>query len=76
MKLADPYHSPLPTKRQKEVLKSIRDYISRHGKSPSLSKISLLNGFEPSGCRCHIAALIRKGYLKKDENGKLSLRKP
>jgi len=54
------------TRRQKKVLKSIKDFILEHGHSPTVRQLGDLLGIAfPSAVFKHILSLERKGYLKK-----------
>ncbi len=54
------------TPRQKEILDFIREYRAEHGISPTLSEIKLKFRFKSnSAAHQHVAALQRKGFLKK-----------
>ncbi|MBE0460312.1 MAG: repressor LexA [Candidatus Aminicenantes bacterium] len=54
------------TKRQKKVLKTIKDFILEHGHSPTVRQLGDLLGIaSPSAVFKHILSLERKGYLKK-----------
>lgn len=54
------------TARQESVFNYIKDYISKHGSSPTIREIGAkLNMSSTNGVRQHIAALIKKGYLIK-----------
>jgi DNA adenine methylase len=61
---------PIPiTKRQKQVFDFVKDYISRHGYSPTLGEIK--KGLKLSAVSTiyqHIDALIVKGYISKFDN--------
>ncbi len=54
------------TRRQREVLEFIRDWILRRGGSPTVREVAEHFGFRsPLSAKLHIDALVRKGYLKK-----------
>lgn len=54
------------TPRQKEILDFIREYRGKHGISPTLSEIKQKFQFSSnSAAHQHVAALQRKGFLKK-----------
>jgi repressor LexA len=54
------------TLRQKEILDFIKEYIDKNGVAPTLSEIKGRFGFKSnSAAHQHVAALQRKGYLKK-----------
>ncbi len=56
------------TEKQAKVLGYIRDQISQRGHSPTIREIGKFMGISSTnGVRLHISALIRKGYLKKQE---------
>ncbi len=53
------------TKRQKEVLEFIENYIETQGYSPNLREIAAFLGVKtPRGAQIHIKALERKGFIK------------
>ena len=60
------------THRQAEVLRFIRDFVQRHGVSPSFREICRQFSFrsESSGAVSHLRALTRKGYLRQLDEGK------
>ena len=59
---------PKLTEKQAKVLEYIRDQISTRGHSPTIREIGKFMGISSTnGVRLHISALIRKGYLKKQE---------
>lgn len=56
------------TDRQRKVLEYIREYIIRRGSSPTVREIGQQMGISSTnGVRLHLTALIKKGYLKKQE---------
>ncbi|MDD4111318.1 MAG: hypothetical protein PHS54_07285, partial [Clostridia bacterium] len=57
------------TKRQKEVLDFITEYIDKNGFGPTLNEINQKLGMgSASAAYQHVDALERKGYLKKLPN--------
>ena len=57
------------TERQKTVLEFIKNQISNHGSSPTIREIGkFMKISSTNGVRMHITALIKKGYLKKNEH--------
>lgn len=57
------------TVRQRRVLEIIRDAISRHGYPPSMREIGEAAGLaSPSSVAHQLAALQRKGFLRRDPN--------
>ncbi len=57
------------TDRQATVLEYIRNQISNHGSSPTIREIGkFMNISSTNGVRMHISALIKKGFLKKNEH--------
>ena len=57
------------TVRQRRVLETIRDAIERHGYPPSMREIGEAAGLaSPSSVAHQLAALQRKGYLRRDPN--------
>lgn len=57
------------TERQKTVLEFIRNQISNHGTSPTIREIGkFMKISSTNGVRMHINALIKKGFLKKNEH--------
>lgn len=56
------------TDKQRQVLQFIRDQISARGSAPTIREIGKYMGItSTNGVRLHLTALIRKGYLKKQE---------
>ncbi len=54
------------TSRQRDVLQFIRDQIASRGHPPTIREIGSKFGIRSTnGVRSHIAALIKKGFLKK-----------
>lgn len=59
-------HEPL-TKRQRAILEFIRSQIRAEGRAPTIRELGSKFGISSTnGVRDHINALIRKGYLQKD----------
>ena len=57
------------TKRQKQVLDFIKNYIDKHDYAPSLEEIKKhLHLSSVSTAHYHVQALQNSGYLRKDEN--------
>ncbi len=57
------------TVRQRRVLETIRDAIGRHGYPPSMREIGEAAGLaSPSSVAHQLAALQRKGFLRRDPN--------
>jgi repressor LexA len=57
------------TVRQRRVLETIRDAIERHGYPPSMREIGDAAGLaSPSSVAHQLAALQRKGFLRRDPN--------
>ena len=57
------------TVRQRRVLETIRDAIDRHGYPPSMREIGEAAGLaSPSSVAHQLAALQRKGFLRRDPN--------
>jgi repressor LexA len=56
------------TDKQRKVLQFIRDQISAGGSAPTIREIGKYMGItSTNGVRLHLTALIKKGYLKKQE---------
>ncbi len=53
------------TKRQREILKFIEDYIRIHGVAPSIRDIATKFGIQVRAVSDHLKALERKGYIRK-----------
>lgn len=54
------------TSRQQEVLSCIKDFIRRHGFSPTLREIAKAIGVKSTNCvDDHLRAIARKGYLRR-----------
>jgi len=63
-----------PTKKQKEVLSFIEDFIAAHGYSPSYREIRTgLNYTSVATVSLHINNLIRRGHLAKRDHSARSL---
>ena len=59
------------TKRQKQILDFIAEFINKHGISPTYEEIKKRFKLKaPSTVHQHIEALIDKGYLNKNENSR------
>jgi len=56
------------TKRQKEVLTFIVDYIKKHSYPPTIRDIADHFAISVKGAYDHVTALKRKNYLKKNDN--------
>lgn len=55
------------TPRQQEILAFIMDHVARKGYAPTIRDIGrVANIRSPNGVMCHINALVRKGYIKRD----------
>ncbi|WP_420263804.1 transcriptional repressor LexA [Candidatus Magnetominusculus dajiuhuensis] len=56
------------TAKQSKVLEFIKDHLSQKGYPPTIREICKGFGFSsPLSAKQHVDALIRKGYLKKDD---------
>lgn len=54
------------TKRQKEILDFIRDFLEEHGYAPTLEEIGAHFGLSsPATVYKHVDQLVQKGYLRK-----------
>lgn len=63
-----------PTKKQRELLTFITDFIERHGYSPSYREIMLgLNYNSVATVALHVNSLIKRGHLKKRDRSARSL---
>jgi SOS-response transcriptional repressor LexA len=63
-----------PTKKQKELLNYIEDFIDKHGYSPSYREIMVaLNYSSVATVALHVNNLIKRGHLKKREHSARSL---
>jgi len=63
------------TKRQKEILDYVNDFIEEHGYAPSYREIGKHFGLSSTATICeHIQALGEKGYLKTDPNEARSIK--
>ncbi|MFZ1682618.1 MAG: transcriptional repressor LexA [Candidatus Zixiibacteriota bacterium] len=59
---------PELTDKQRSVLEFIEEQISQRGHCPTIREIgSMFKITSTNGVRTHLTALIRKGYLKKEE---------
>jgi repressor LexA len=62
------------TRRQREVLDVIRDFISRNGYSPSLEEIGATLGLSSvATVHKHVTHLVEKGYVKRGWNQNRSI---
>ena len=62
------------TKRQKELLDFVADFIQEHGYGPSYREIMNAIGYKSvSTVAIHIDGLIAKGFLRKSDNSARSL---
>lgn len=65
------------TKRQKEILDFIKDYLKKNGYAPSFEEIMDKCGLSArSTVHEHLTALVDKGYLKRDERKERGLYLP
>ncbi len=63
-----------PTKKQKELLSFISEFIAEHGYSPSYREIMKgLNYTSVATVALHVNSLIKRGHLVKRENSARSL---
>lgn len=53
------------TRRQREVLRLIRQHIDRLGYPPSLRELAGELGINPTGVAGHLASLERKGAIRR-----------
>ena len=60
--------------RQREILSYISGHIERAGIAPSLEDISSHFSFSPAAAHYAVEALVRKGFLEKDEGKMRALR--
>ncbi len=61
------------TRRQKEILEKIQNFILEHGYAPTVREIGQMTGLaNPSAVFKHLLSLEKKGYLKR-EGGELQL---
>ncbi|MFO7981482.1 MAG: transcriptional repressor LexA [Candidatus Aminicenantes bacterium] len=61
------------TRRQKKVLEAVKDFIRKHGYSPTVRQLAKILGIpSPSAVFKHISSIEKKGYLRK-ENGEIKL---
>jgi len=61
------------TRRQKEILDKIQDFILGHGYAPTVREIGQMTGLaNPSAVFKHLLSLEKKGYLRR-EGGELRL---
>jgi len=67
--------SPIrPTKKQREILTFIGDFIAKHGYSPSYREImSGLNYSSVATVSLHVNSLIKRGHLKKRDHSARSI---
>ena len=63
-----------PTKKQREILGFIADFIAEHGYSPSYREIMTgLNYTSVATVALHVNNLIKRGHLRKRDNSARSL---
>lgn len=63
-----------PTKKQRELLSFIGDFIAKHGYSPSYREImSGLNYNSVATVSLHVNSLIKRGHLKKRDRSARSI---
>lgn len=54
-----------PTNRQQALLDFVAVYHSEHGYSPTIREIGdALDIQSPNGVKCHLVALVRKGFIR------------
>lgn len=69
-----PSEAVRPTKKQKELLEFIRNFIAEHGYSPSYREImSGLNYTSVATVSLHVGNLIKRGHLRKRDRSARSL---
>jgi repressor LexA len=69
-----PAQAVRPTKKQRELLKFIEDFITEHGYSPSYREImSGLNYTSVATVSLHVSNLIKRGHLRKRDHSARSL---
>ncbi|RME29776.1 MAG: hypothetical protein D6800_02340, partial [Candidatus Zixiibacteriota bacterium] len=57
------------TERQRAVLAFIESHVDTFGRAPTVREIGAHFGIKSTnGVRAHLAALIRKGYLKREDH--------
>ena len=62
------------TTRQREVLRFVQAFTSRHGYAPTIREIRAGIRVESlNSVTCHLAALKRKGYLARGKNKQRSI---
>jgi SOS-response transcriptional repressor LexA len=63
-----------PTKKQRELLTYIEDFIAQHGYSPSYREIMAGKGYTSvASVALHVNNLIKRGHLKKRDHSARSL---
>ncbi|PID32316.1 hypothetical protein CR970_00930 [Candidatus Saccharibacteria bacterium] len=63
-----------PTKKQRELLQFIQDFITQHGYSPSYREIMRgLNYTSVATVALHVGNLIKRGHLRKRDHSARSL---
>lgn len=63
------------SKKQKEVLEFIVSFWKKEGRSPTVREVSQALGLSSSGSGYfHMKALVKKGYLTQDKNGKFYIK--
>lgn len=56
------------TPKQNRVLQFIRESVARHNRPPTIRELGeSCGGVHSSAVMCHLVALEKKGYIKRDE---------
>lgn len=59
------------TQKQERVLRCIVEHFGARGCAPSVREIMYVMGFKsPNGVVCHLTALVKKGVIRWDADGK------
>ena len=64
------------TERQQEVLDAVRELTGRHGFPPTVRELAAFLEVGPRAAFEHLAALVRKGYLDKEDGRPRALSVP
>jgi SOS-response transcriptional repressor LexA len=63
-----------PTKKQREVLTYVQEFIAEHGYSPSYREVMKAKGYTSvASVALHINSLIKRGHLRKRDHSARSL---
>jgi repressor LexA len=65
----------LLTSKQRQIYEFIRDKIEARGYPPTVREIGVAFGIQsPNGVMCHLNALVKKGFIHREENSARAIR--